>query len=125
MLYALELNKECLISDCLNWGDLPFSWVWRWRHPLRGRERGEVKSLLLLLQNFKPDKKHVDKWWWERTSSSKFEAKELSIKLDEFWAKSGDPATFWSKLLPKKVNVFVEAAAEFSTVFYAVGNQRG
>lgn len=106
-LFALEMDKNCFLIDCLKWSDLNYSWVWRWIQSLRGREAWEFDNLNLFLLYFNPKKGEPDRWRWELFVQVQFSVGTLARILDDKWVEYGDPFTTWSRLLPQKVNVFV------------------
>lgn len=61
-LFALELQKDCLLRDCLCWEESGFSWVWRWRHEPHRREATKLQSFLSFLESLSPSRSSEDAW---------------------------------------------------------------
>lgn len=60
ILFALDINKQWLISDRITPPNQPLSFSWEWQHPPRGREISEFVELTVILENLAPFPNHPD-----------------------------------------------------------------
>lgn len=106
-LYAIEINKDCLIMDrvIFNRG-LDAQWNWFWpRQPRRGREANQLSNLINRLLNFRFSGS-PDRWVWRDDSRDGFAMKHVRSLLDI----NGDNkfCSFnWVKWIPIKINCFM------------------
>ncbi|GKD85787.1 hypothetical protein Tco_1356941 [Tanacetum coccineum] len=80
-LYALESQKDCMISDrwCLENGTWGVKWAWRSRP--RGRALSDISSLLSAIGNLSLSPDGSDKWSWTLDASGKFKVKTLTKSI--------------------------------------------
>ncbi|PWA78075.1 RNA-directed DNA polymerase, eukaryota, Reverse transcriptase zinc-binding domain protein [Artemisia annua] len=73
-LYALEIDKDCSLSERLIRVGETFTWSWNWRRALRsGRERADFDQLMevvrdVILSNVS------DSWRWSLEKSGKLKS---------------------------------------------------
>lgn len=102
-LYALALDKECLISQ----RRVNLESVWDWRRPLRGGiEDSQLGDLINILCDY--NFSNENNWWiWNLNGSRNFLVRDLRICIDQVYLPTGDRNTRWNKLVPRKVNILV------------------
>ncbi|KAJ0511624.1 putative RNA-directed DNA polymerase [Helianthus annuus] len=105
LLFALESDRSCRVSDRVSWGldVLNVSWAWS-RSILSDSEQQELSDLLLLLCDFNGGE-GLDTWVWKHDNSEIFSV--ASIKNIAATESSQVPGYVfhWNKLVPKKVGI--------------------
>ncbi|KAJ9553924.1 hypothetical protein OSB04_017969 [Centaurea solstitialis] len=108
-LFALESNPRVLFKD--RWLFVRGSWQgnWEWRSILRGRSLEEFHNLIELLSSAPFKSSGIDNWHWKWDDKGLFSVKKLSeiIQMKTFPSSSLPLVTYWSRFLPRKVNVFI------------------
>ncbi|GJX47690.1 RNA-directed DNA polymerase, eukaryota [Tanacetum coccineum] len=71
-LYALEIDKDCKVSE--RWHHSNNEWCsnWSWRIVPRGRAIDDLLSLTSIIKGLKLDPNDLDKWFWTGDVSGKF-----------------------------------------------------
>ena len=108
-LYHLDSSKEGRVADKGRWVDSEWVWEWDWVREPRGRVIREFDELINLLQNVVVDNECRDRWKWTIHEDGVFTVKDLTKMVEErtLRIEIGGQETLWSKLVPKKVNIFV------------------
>ncbi|XP_035836174.1 uncharacterized protein LOC110935680 [Helianthus annuus] len=105
LLFALESDRSCRVSDRVSWGIdvLNVSWAWS-RSILSDSEQQELSDLLLLLCDFNGGE-GLDTWVWKYDNSGVFSV--ASIKITAATESNPVPGYgfHWNKLVPKKVGI--------------------
>ncbi|KAJ9559670.1 hypothetical protein OSB04_004830 [Centaurea solstitialis] len=106
-LLRLESKVDAKVSERGRWIDNRWEWSWSWRREPRGREIGELGSLVHLLGNWEPERDKLDYWEWKLDVEKGYSVKVCRDRFAECRGVSTPSGvkTLWSKLLPKKVNV--------------------
>ena len=108
-LYALEKNINACFKD--RWSFINGFWkgLWDWRTEIRGRAQDDLLALEMLLSSSTFRMEGSDQWSWGWDKSGIFTVKQLSKLLhNSSGLNPGENALrFWSKLIPKKVNIFI------------------
>lgn len=101
-LFALELDKECMVYDRRP----SSSWIWNWRREIRsGSEYEQLTDMLQLLPNETAD--GDDKWMWNLDGKSHFSVACIRRFIDHKSLPISALQTRWNKRVPKKINLFV------------------
>ena len=107
-LFRLEEENMCLVQQRWQNGN----WCWKWRREVRGgREEGQLRDLLLVLQEVKLTAEN-DRFLWRLEAEGNFTVKSTWLHIDKVLLKGGDPVTVWYKYLPKRVNIFIWRALQ-------------
>ncbi|GKC97240.1 RNA-directed DNA polymerase, eukaryota, reverse transcriptase zinc-binding domain protein [Tanacetum coccineum] len=103
ILYHLDANKDCLLSDRNANG----SRVWSWKRQVVG-SRNEV-ALNILVSDLGQVQlgDRSDSWSWSLDDDGIFSVHVTRAHLDSCMLPSLTPCTRWWKILPRKINVFV------------------
>ncbi|PWA53443.1 RNA-directed DNA polymerase, eukaryota, Reverse transcriptase zinc-binding domain protein [Artemisia annua] len=106
-LYALELDKDCSLTERLIRVGETFTWIWKWRRALRsGRKRGDFDQLMEVVRDVILS--YVsDSWRWYLEKSGKLIVKSICTRIEKQNFLTSNNFTRWSKLVPKKVNILV------------------
>lgn len=89
------------------WDEGKAKWVWTWRHQPCGREAGELLEFSNMLNSVSLVTDRKDGWPWSWNTDGSFSMKVLSSLLNAVQADHSAINTLWSKLVPKKVNLFM------------------
>lgn len=98
-LFHLDVDANCLLSDRLSNGT--------WSRKNLGSRNEEA------LENLLSEVAHVsvnslpDSWQWSITHDDVFPVLNTCIHVDNAILPSFSPSTRWSKILPRKVNIFI------------------
>ncbi|GJT82207.1 reverse transcriptase domain, reverse transcriptase zinc-binding domain protein [Tanacetum coccineum] len=81
-LYALEIDKECKVSN--RWHCTNNEWCrnWSWGIPPRGRAINDLHSLILILEGLQLDSNDSDNWVWAGDVSGKFKVNSIVKSLE-------------------------------------------
>nr|XP_043639112.1 uncharacterized protein LOC122610185 [Erigeron canadensis] len=103
-LYALQLDKNCSISDCWDY----MGCKWNWRRDIRsGCEQDQLNQLLGLLPSVL-DIDGMDTWTWNLNGKTEFSIAQIRQCLDHYRLPiSNTKKTKWNTWVPRKVNVFM------------------
>ncbi|GKB76850.1 RNA-directed DNA polymerase, eukaryota, reverse transcriptase zinc-binding domain protein [Tanacetum coccineum] len=102
-LFHLDVDANCLLSDRLSNG----IWSWNWCGQNLGSRNEES------LENLLSEVIHVsvnnspDSWQLSITNDGVFSVHDTRIHVDNIILLSRTPSTRWSKILPRKVNIFI------------------
>ncbi|CAI9266378.1 unnamed protein product [Lactuca saligna] len=102
-LYALEVNKDCVIADRCQDGN----WEWSWIRQING---GHITDQLLVLRCLLENvniTKGSDSWSCDLDIEGRFTVKSAHIHIDEVIIHSSNIPTQWNKYAPIKVNVLI------------------
>ncbi|GJY17148.1 hypothetical protein Tco_0388639, partial [Tanacetum coccineum] len=113
MLYALEINKDCKVSDRWHHSNNEWCGNWSWWIAPRGRAIDDLLSLTSSIEGLKLDSNDSDKWFWTEDVSGKFKVNTLvkmiqNIALGD-WVV-GDHHN-WNSWIPRKGNICVWRAS--------------
>lgn len=102
-LYALESQKDCTVSSRRG----SSCWEWRWNRPIRSSR--EVTMIQQLVDNLPSNiiSQDDDRWVWCLDGKSEFSIAQIRHCFDHHSLPISNMKTKWSKLVPKKVNLFV------------------
>nr|KAJ0194892.1 hypothetical protein LSAT_V11C700371630 [Lactuca sativa] len=102
-LFTLASNQNSLVRDY--WS--PTSWVFAWRHDIRGGvEQEQLASLMSMLDGFHLGTES-DKWVWNLDNLRYFSVKSTRNWIDDSRLPSGSLPTRWNRSVPIKINVFI------------------
>lgn len=108
-LYALEGDRDCLLSD--RWKNTNGTWngSWNWRIVPRGLSISELQVLTSSLAGLTLVVDAQDVWSWSYNLNGKFTVSTLSKLIDKCILAPFSLSEFshWNSWLPKKVNVFL------------------
>jgi len=102
-LYALELDKDCVVFDRWHQG----SWKWNWNREIRG---GGTSEQLLALCNYLANVtlgSEPDKWEWNLEPDGMFSVSSTRTYIDDNILIVGITGTRWCKLVPIKLNILM------------------
>lgn len=102
-LYALEVNKDCVIADRCQEGN----WEWSWIRQING---GHTTDQLLVLRGLLENVNignGSDSWSWDLDTEGKLTVKSARIHIDEVITHPSNLPTRWNKYVPIKVNVLI------------------
>ncbi|XP_071718424.1 uncharacterized protein [Rutidosis leptorrhynchoides] len=100
-LFALESDKFCKVSD----RRLQDGWSWNWRRQIRsGTESHQLNDLLVAAANIQMFEA-TDAWVFNLSQQGTFSVSLLRKIIDQ--NVTGNPATYWCKYIPPKVNFFL------------------
>ncbi|GJR29739.1 putative RNA-directed DNA polymerase, eukaryota, reverse transcriptase zinc-binding domain protein [Tanacetum coccineum] len=103
MLFRLEKNQDCLISDRINNG----SWSWDWSRPLLpGRTQDDLNNLLIDISSLDIEVDR-DSPTFILSADNTFSVSVDRKYLDDCMLHSSLPCTRWYKVLLMKVNIFM------------------
>lgn len=105
-LFALELNKGCMIKDKFLSSNNSQCFAWEWRHWPRGREESELEELLLILRGMNPLTNQEDSWTWLGSPNGTFQARDVANSLNATLSSNSGIPTVWCKFLLRKINLF-------------------
>lgn len=108
-LFNLETNKEARITERGRWINEEWKWEWGWRREPRGRELGELEELQTFLQGRSPNRGKEDhpNWWLHEDSEFTVQRLKNLIKKKEQSRGEIVEETRWSRLLSKKISIFI------------------
>ncbi|KAJ9564768.1 hypothetical protein OSB04_000734 [Centaurea solstitialis] len=90
-----------VISEKGEWVEGRWRWLWSWRRDPRGRELGE-------LSGWTPCRGKKDAWDWDLDPGKGFSVRKMRGLLADVGRGAAEGCkTVWSRLVPRKVNVFV------------------
>ncbi|PWA52848.1 reverse transcriptase domain, Reverse transcriptase zinc-binding domain protein [Artemisia annua] len=102
-LFHLEVDANCLLSDRLSNG----SWSWNWsRQNLGSRNEEALENLLTEIAHVSVNRS-PDSWKWSIAHDDMFSVLDTRIHVDNAILPSLSPSIRWSKILPRKVNIFI------------------
>nr|XP_043618724.1 uncharacterized protein LOC122590597 [Erigeron canadensis] len=102
-LYAMETNKQALVSNRWNNGE----WSWLWRRNIRdGAEATQLANLTSLIQSIQLIDK-ANSWTWNVPGNTSFSVHQFRLCLERALFPCEPLKTSWNSLVPKKVNIFV------------------
>ena len=102
-LYHLDSNANCVLSDRI-FND---SWAWNWNIKSIGRRNEAALEAMVLELGQVSLSNRNDAWYWNITDDGSFSVQATRIHIGNYLLPSLSPSTRWSKLLPRKVNVFI------------------
>lgn len=110
-IFRLEKNPNVTVGERKHITESESQeWNWEWRYCPKGRTSVELDNIKELLKTFSATNEQRDRWRWLLAKSEEFEVKALR-KLVEINIQEREPVehatTKWSKIVPKKVNIFV------------------
>lgn len=98
--------------------------AWNWRRSPRGRETGELESILPLLRSVDIDRRRQDFWTSDFAVRYFFSIKELSKKLDTESSFQCLTLTIILRYLPPKVNLFLwRARKDFLPTYFSLARR--
>ncbi|GKB66441.1 putative RNA-directed DNA polymerase [Tanacetum coccineum] len=108
-LFRLERDKEVAVGRMGNWVGENWSWNWDWASHTKGRTNSELSELQSLVENVSLNQTSLDTWRYKLSVNGEFSVKSLSMWIEDRSSSGGSGATqtFWSKIIPRKVNVFI------------------
>ncbi|XP_071733908.1 uncharacterized protein [Rutidosis leptorrhynchoides] len=108
-LYVLEVNKEAVVKDRVQFVDGIHNFSWAWVRNLRGRATGELNALVNLLSSLQSSGKTMDEWVWKLEQDGRFTTKTLTALVDQNKLTGHTPSTetIINKAIPQKVNIFI------------------
>ncbi|MFS8018660.1 putative RNA-directed DNA polymerase [Helianthus anomalus] len=111
LLFALEKEKLCKVSDRVTWGHdyINLSWCWK-RTSLADNEKDELLDLSLMLCEFVASS-GPDKWVWRLDNSDDFSVASIKQISATVSRAVPDYQFAWNKFLPKKVGIVSWRAA--------------
>ncbi|KAJ9538630.1 LOW QUALITY PROTEIN: hypothetical protein OSB04_031363 [Centaurea solstitialis] len=126
-LFQLEINKEATVKERCSWVGYQWMWKWNWRRGTRGREAGELLSLIDKLGELKPRVEEKDTAFWWLDINGEFSVKGLRRLVDEKLLQENLNflETSWIKEVPKKVSIFVWKLRQKKLPVRAVLDQLG
>ncbi|KAJ9541035.1 LOW QUALITY PROTEIN: hypothetical protein OSB04_027541 [Centaurea solstitialis] len=105
-LFRLEVDNSASVAERGEWVDGEWRWSWKWRREPRGRELGELEDLTARLTGIAPNIGGSDKTEWKLDGSGSYTVKKMRELLGTQENESG-VVTNWTKILPKKVCIFM------------------
>lgn len=106
-LFALDLNKDCLVQDRIFLSNQVINFSWEWRHSPLGREFSELEGLLSCFHNQAALNDDDDSWVWSASSNGAYQVRDISSALDNARMIRSEDPILWCKLFSKKINLFV------------------
>ncbi|GJT45843.1 RNA-directed DNA polymerase, eukaryota, reverse transcriptase zinc-binding domain protein [Tanacetum coccineum] len=101
-LFHLDTNEDCLLSD----RRVNDSWIWNWKRQIEGsRNEAALGSLVSDLGQVQL-LDGPDSWRWSLDDDGIFSVHVTRLHIDSCMLPSCSPCTRWSKILPRKVNIF-------------------
>ncbi|KAF5754385.1 putative RNA-directed DNA polymerase [Helianthus annuus] len=105
LLFALERDKLCLVSDRVGWGADSVILNWSWKRPVMSDgETNELLALSLLLCDFDPSEGQ-DRWVWEHDNSGNFTVASIKQILASAGRVVPEYQFVWNNYVPKKVGI--------------------
>lgn len=108
-LFRLELEQDTKVAERGEWVDGEWNWKWNWRTTPRGRAARELQDLIHLISGVQPTRGKDDKTEWILDDSKEFNVKRMREIIEEHeGGSSGNRVqTLWSKIIPKKIDIFM------------------
>lgn len=108
-LLNLESNKEAMVYERGSWEGDTWVWKWAWRREPRGREVGELERLSEFLRGWSPKVNSRDQSKWLLGEDGVYSVQEFKRLIADSMVERGEQnmETSWSKLIPKKINIFL------------------
>lgn len=102
-LYALEVNKDCVINGKCQDGN----WEWFWIRQINSEHTTDQLVVLCgLLENVTIDDDN-DSWSWDLDVEGRFTVKSARIHIDEVITHLVNIPTRWNRYAPIKVNALI------------------
>lgn len=103
-LFALEVDKECHISDRFDGR----TWTWAWKRTISSsRVLAQLENLKDMLPNILLNEAD-DSWSWDCNNVNIFTVAQVRSHIDHMLLQDSQSSpTTWISLVPKKVNLFV------------------
>ncbi|PWA57055.1 RNA-directed DNA polymerase, eukaryota, Reverse transcriptase zinc-binding domain protein [Artemisia annua] len=126
-LYALEIDKECLVSDRWKLVNTVWSGNWNWRCEPRGRVIDELAGLQHVLNSLSLTTCDIDKWQWSLATNGKFTVHKLAslIYRNILGPFSIGCNHIWNNWTPIKVNICIWRAANNRLPTLSALNSKG
>ncbi|GKB00905.1 RNA-directed DNA polymerase, eukaryota [Tanacetum coccineum] len=102
-VYALDMDKECLVASKFGGGQISDSFR---RNVRDGAERQQMEALISVLANVSLTP-NEDRWVCDLTGDGSFHVKEVRTFLDNLVLPSSSESTRWVKWVPIKTNIFI------------------
>ncbi|GKA42376.1 RNA-directed DNA polymerase, eukaryota, reverse transcriptase zinc-binding domain protein [Tanacetum coccineum] len=102
-LCHLNVNVDCLLSD----RRINDAWVWNWKRQVMGSCNEAALALLVSELGQVQFSDSPDSWRWSLEVTGTFTVHGTRTHIDAYMLPSSSPCTTWSKVLPRKVNIFI------------------
>lgn len=106
-LFTIISAKEAKVSEMGSWTEEGWSWSLVWRRNLFVWEIEMLDSLLLVLNNTKPQQQKPDRWFWEKEPNVTYSVKNAYSLISK--EVVGDKEVFcklWTKPTPLRIAAF-------------------
>ncbi|KAK1440945.1 hypothetical protein QVD17_06780 [Tagetes erecta] len=110
-LFALELKKWALISECFGMQNHSLVWNWRWKRAvLTTQENNDLNHLMDILSSVAPSG-NKDEWRWGVISQHVFYSSYIKYKICDNIQVDDTVIFRWNNWAPKTVNIFMWQAS--------------
>ncbi|KAJ0568314.1 putative RNA-directed DNA polymerase [Helianthus annuus] len=105
LLFALEVDKLCRVSQRVVWESWGASFMWLWKRSLNlDDEVYELQNLIDMLNLFRP-RAGPDVWIWKPMPTYGFSVAAIKNAAATFNRSVPEFSFFWNNLVPKKVGI--------------------
>ncbi|MFS7897453.1 putative reverse transcriptase zinc-binding domain-containing protein [Helianthus anomalus] len=105
LLFALESNKLCSVSDRVTWGLDGVNFTWEWRNQvMSSEEEVQFQNFILLLCSFNVGAAR-DEWIWKPYPSAGFSVAVIKNTAAAYNRSVPEHVFLWNNCIPKKVGI--------------------